>query len=128
MGRRRAPTFAHEIKNPLTPIQLSAERIRRKYGSVIKEDAAIFFQCTDTIVRQVDDIKRMVDEFSQFARMPKPVMGIDDVADVLRQTVFLQRVGNATSISTSTSQMTDASTIRPPPDFASIDQHYQKCS
>ena len=60
-----------------------AERIRRKYGSVIKEDSAIFFQCTDTIVRQVDDIKRMVDEFSQFARMPKPVMGIDDVADVL---------------------------------------------
>ena len=90
-----ARRIAHEIKNPLTPIQLSAERIRRKYGSVIKEDAAIFFQCTDTIVRQVDDIKRMVDEFSQFARMPKPVMGTDDVADVLRQTVFLQRVGNA---------------------------------
>jgi two-component system nitrogen regulation sensor histidine kinase NtrY len=62
---------------------------------VIKDDAAIFFQCTDTIVRQVDDIKRMVDEFSQFARMPKPVMGAEDVADVLRQTVFLQRVGNA---------------------------------
>jgi two-component system, NtrC family, nitrogen regulation sensor histidine kinase NtrY len=90
-----ARRIAHEIKNPLTPIQLSAERLRRKYGSVIKEDAAIFFQCTDTIVRQVDDIKRMVDEFSQFARMPKPVMGSEDVADMLRQTVFLQRVGNA---------------------------------
>jgi two-component system nitrogen regulation sensor histidine kinase NtrY len=90
-----ARRIAHEIKNPLTPIQLSAERLRRKYGSVIKEDAAIFHQCTDTIVRQVDDIKRMVDEFSQFARMPKPVMGTEDVADVLRQTVFLQRVGNA---------------------------------
>ncbi|HEY7296646.1 MAG TPA: PAS domain-containing sensor histidine kinase [Xanthobacteraceae bacterium] len=90
-----ARRIAHEIKNPLTPIQLSAERLRRKYGSVIKEDAAIFHQCTDTIVRQVDDIKRMVDEFSQFARMPKPVIGTEDVADVLRQTVFLQRVSNA---------------------------------
>ncbi|HLQ91623.1 MAG TPA: PAS domain-containing sensor histidine kinase [Xanthobacteraceae bacterium] len=89
-----ARRIAHEIKNPLTPIQLSAERIRRKYGSVIKDDAAIFFQCTDTIVRQVDDIKRMVDEFSQFARMPKPVMGAEDMADMVRQSVFLQRVGN----------------------------------
>jgi two-component system nitrogen regulation sensor histidine kinase NtrY len=90
-----ARRIAHEIKNPLTPIQLSAERLRRKYGSVIKEDAAIFYQCTDTIVRQVDDIKRMVDEFSQFARMPKPVIGTEDVADMIRQVVFLQRVGNA---------------------------------
>jgi two-component system nitrogen regulation sensor histidine kinase NtrY len=90
-----ARRIAHEIKNPLTPIQLSAERLRRKYGPVIKEDAAIFHQCTDTIVRQVDDIKRMVDEFSQFARMPKPVMGTEDVADMVRQTVFLQRVGNS---------------------------------
>jgi len=90
-----ARRIAHEIKNPLTPIQLSAERLRRKYGSAIKDDAAVFHQCTDTIVRQVDDIKRMVDEFSQFARMPKPVIGVEDVADVLRQTVFLQRVGNA---------------------------------
>src|SRR3954451_14919452 len=90
-----ARRIAHEIKNPLTPIQLSAERLRRKYASVIKEDHAIFVQCTDTIVRQVDDIKRMVDEFSQFARMPKPVIGAEDVADVVRQAVFLQRVGNA---------------------------------
>jgi len=90
-----ARRLAHEIKNPLTPIQLSAERLRRKYGPLIKEDAAVFQQCTDTIVRQVDDIKRMVDEFSQFARMPKPVIGAEDVADMVRQTVFLQRVGNA---------------------------------
>jgi two-component system nitrogen regulation sensor histidine kinase NtrY len=90
-----ARRIAHEIKNPLTPIQLSAERLRRKYGSVIKEDHAIFVQCTDTIVRQVDDIKRMVDEFSQFARMPKPVIGAEDVADIVRQTVFLQRVGSS---------------------------------
>src|SRR6266567_2876809 len=89
-----ARRIAHEIKNPLTPIQLSAERLRRKYGSVIKEDAAVFHQCTDTIVRQVDDIKRMVDEFSQFARMPQPVIGAEDMADMVRQSVFLQRVGN----------------------------------
>jgi two-component system nitrogen regulation sensor histidine kinase NtrY len=62
---------------------------------VIKEDADIFLQCTDTIVRQVDDIKRMVDEFSRFARMPKPVMTAEDLADTVRQVVFLQRVGNA---------------------------------
>jgi len=89
-----ARRIAHEIKNPLTPIQLSAERLRRKYASVIKEDGGIFQQCTDTIVRQVDDIKRMVDEFSRFARMPKPVMTAEDVADTVRQVVFLQRVGN----------------------------------
>src|SRR5215475_9426196 len=71
-----ARRIAHEIKNPLTPIQLSAERIRRKFGRTITEekDKAVFDQCTDTIVRQVDDIRRMVDEFSRFARMPKPVM------------------------------------------------------
>ena len=69
-----ARRIAHEIKNPLTPIQLSAERLRRKYGKTIVEDRDVFEQCTDTIVRQVDDIKRMVDEFSRFARTPKPVM------------------------------------------------------
>jgi two-component system nitrogen regulation sensor histidine kinase NtrY len=90
-----ARRIAHEIKNPLTPIQLSAERLRRKYGKVITEDKAIFDQCTDTIIRQVDDIKRMVDEFSKFARMPKAVMTNEDVADTVRQAVFLQRVGNA---------------------------------
>jgi two-component system nitrogen regulation sensor histidine kinase NtrY len=89
-----ARRIAHEIKNPLTPIQLSAERIRRKFGRVITEDKAIFEQCTDTIVRQVDDIRRMVDEFSRFARMPKPVMEGEDVADTVRQAVFLMRVGH----------------------------------
>jgi len=69
--------------------------LRRKYGSVIKEDGGVFQQCTDTIVRQVDDIKRMVDEFSRFARTPKPVMTAEDVADTVRQVVFLQRVANA---------------------------------
>ncbi|MEH6950646.1 PAS domain-containing sensor histidine kinase [Nitrobacter sp. NHB1] len=89
-----ARRIAHEIKNPLTPIQLSAERIRRKFGKVITEDKPIFEQCTDTIVRQVEDIRRMVDEFSRFARMPKPVMEGEDVADTVRQTVFLMRVGH----------------------------------
>jgi len=89
-----ARRIAHEIKNPLTPIQLSAERIRRKFGRVITEDKAIFEQCTDTIVRQVDDIRRMVDEFSRFARMPKPVIEGEDVADTVRQVVFLMRVGH----------------------------------
>jgi two-component system, NtrC family, nitrogen regulation sensor histidine kinase NtrY len=90
-----ARRIAHEIKNPLTPIQLSAERLRRKYAKAITEDRAVFEQCTDTIVRQVDDIRRMVDEFSRFARMPKPVMAPEDAADAVRQVVFLMRVGNA---------------------------------
>jgi two-component system nitrogen regulation sensor histidine kinase NtrY len=89
-----ARRIAHEIKNPLTPIQLSAERIKRKFGKVITEDKAVFEQCTDTIVRQVDDIRRMVDEFSRFARMPKPVIEGEDVGDAVRQAVFLMRVGH----------------------------------
>jgi two-component system, NtrC family, nitrogen regulation sensor histidine kinase NtrY len=91
-----ARRIAHEIKNPLTPIQLSAERIRRRFGRTITEDKdkEIFEQCTDTIVRQVDDIRRMVDEFARFARMPKPVMEGEDVADVVRQAVFLMKVAH----------------------------------
>jgi two-component system, NtrC family, nitrogen regulation sensor histidine kinase NtrY len=89
-----ARRIAHEIKNPLTPIQLSAERIRRKYGRVIVQDREVFDQCTDTIVRQVDDIRRMVDEFSSFARMPKPQPERDDLVETLRQTLFMMRVGN----------------------------------
>jgi two-component system nitrogen regulation sensor histidine kinase NtrY len=90
-----ARRIAHEIKNPLTPIQLSAERLRRKYGRVITDDRDVFEQCTDTIVRQVDDIKRMVDEFSRFARTPKPEFATDDVADAVRQVAFLMRVGHS---------------------------------
>ena len=89
-----ARRIAHEIKNPLTPIQLSAERLRRKYGRVLTTDRAVFEQCTETIVRQVEDIRRMVDEFSRFARMPKPVMTAEDIADTVRQVVFLMRVGH----------------------------------
>ncbi|MGL5447789.1 MAG: ATP-binding protein [Rhabdaerophilum sp.] len=91
-----ARRIAHEIKNPLTPIQLSAERIKRKFGKVITEDKAVFDQCTDTIVRQVEDIKRMVDEFSSFARMPKPQPVEDDLVAVMREVIFMMRVGNPT--------------------------------
>jgi two-component system nitrogen regulation sensor histidine kinase NtrY len=89
-----ARRIAHEIKNPLTPIQLSAERIRRKYGKVITTDREVFDQCTATIVRQVDDIKRMVDEFSSFARMPKPTMGNEDLGETVRQVVFMMRIAH----------------------------------
>ncbi len=87
-----ARRIAHEIKNPLTPIQLSAERIRRKYGDSITKDREVFEQCTDTIIRQVSDIGRMVDEFSAFARMPKPVMERHDLREIVREAVFLFQV------------------------------------
>jgi len=90
-----ARRIAHEIRNPLTPIQLSAERLQRKYGRMIETDKDIFNQCTDTIIRQVDDIKRMVDEFSSFARMPKARAEEDDISSCVRQVLFLMRVGNA---------------------------------
>jgi two-component system nitrogen regulation sensor histidine kinase NtrY len=88
-----ARRIAHEIKNPLTPIQLSAERLKRRYGKHIVEGKDVFDQCTDTIIRQVDDIKRMVDEFSSFARMPKTRPAEDDLSDCVRQALFLMRVG-----------------------------------
>ncbi len=87
-----ARRIAHEIKNPLTPIQLSAERLRRKYRSEIVKDVETFDRCTDTIIRQVGDIGRMVDEFSAFARMPAPKFAAADAAELLRQAVFAQRV------------------------------------
>ncbi|GAK44482.1 multi-sensor signal transduction histidine kinase [Tepidicaulis marinus] len=89
-----ARRIAHEIKNPLTPIQLSAERLRRKYAKEITTDPDVFEQCTETIVRQVNDIGRMVDEFSSFARMPSAVMRETDLGEVVRQSVFLQRVAH----------------------------------
>lgn len=91
-----ARRIAHEIKNPLTPIQLSAERIQRRYGKVISEDdRAVFDQCLATIVRQVSDIGRMVDEFSSFARMPKPVMERADLRDTLKEATFLVEVSRS---------------------------------
>jgi len=90
-----ARRIAHEIKNPLTPIQLSAERLRKKYAGEITSDQDTFIKCTDTILRQVADIGRMVDEFSSFARMPTPQMQFADIAEVARNTVFAQRIAFA---------------------------------
>ena len=90
-----ARRIAHEIKNPLTPIQLAAERLKRKYLSQIRSDADIFETCTDIIVRHVGDIGRMVDEFSAFARMPAPVMSEEDLAALIDQALFLQRGAHA---------------------------------
>jgi two-component system nitrogen regulation sensor histidine kinase NtrY len=89
-----ARRIAHEIKNPLTPIQLSAERLKRKYRAEIKSDVETFDRCTETIIRQVGDIGRMVDEFSSFARMPAPRFAAVDPAELLRQAVFAQRVAS----------------------------------
>ena len=86
-----ARRIAHEMKNPLTPIQLSAERLKRKYLKQIESDPETFVTCTDTIIRQVGDIGRMVDEFSSFARMPAPVIQTEDIANIVEQAVFLQR-------------------------------------
>jgi two-component system nitrogen regulation sensor histidine kinase NtrY len=87
-----ARRIAHEIKNPLTPIQLSAERLRRRYGSKLEGDRDVFDKCINTIVRQVGDIGRMVDEFSAFARMPEAAPEIADLSDTIRQAVFLESV------------------------------------
>jgi two-component system, NtrC family, nitrogen regulation sensor histidine kinase NtrY len=89
-----ARRIAHEIKNPLTPIQLSAERLKRKYSDVVTGDRETFVRLTDTIVRQVTDIGRMVDEFSSFARMPAPRFATDDLGEALRQALFAQRIAS----------------------------------
>jgi two-component system nitrogen regulation sensor histidine kinase NtrY len=89
-----ARRIAHEIKNPLTPIQLSAERLKRKYLKDIQNDAETFQICTDTIIRHVEDIGRMVDEFSSFARMPAPVLKPEDLAAIVERAVFLERTAH----------------------------------
>ena len=86
-----ARRIAHEIKNPLTPIQLSAERLKRKYQGRLPDDSGLFAQCTDTIIRHVGDIGHMVDEFSAFARLPAAVLKPAELAAVIREAVFLQR-------------------------------------
>jgi two-component system nitrogen regulation sensor histidine kinase NtrY len=89
-----ARRIAHEIKNPLTPIQLSAERLRRRYLKEIKDDTETFTICTDTIIRHVSDIGRMIDEFSSFARMPAPVLKPENLIEIAHQAVFLQRTAH----------------------------------
>ncbi len=87
-----ARRIAHEIKNPLTPIQLAAERLQRRFGKGQGDDGEMFAKLTSTIVRQVGDLRGMVDEFSSFARMPKPVFRLDNIGDALRQSIFLHEV------------------------------------
>ncbi|MBU0944035.1 MAG: HAMP domain-containing protein [Proteobacteria bacterium] len=87
--REVARRIAHEIKNPLTPIQLSAQRLRRRYPEILEEDNSIFDQCTGTIIKQVDELKRLVSEFSQFARMPKINQAPADILKMLHETLVL---------------------------------------
>ncbi len=89
-----ARRIAHEIKNPLTPIQLAAERLQRRYGKEIESDPATFEKLTGTIVRQVGDLRRMVDEFSSFAQMPKPVFREEAIGEIARQALFLHEVAH----------------------------------
>lgn len=91
-----ARRIAHEIKNPLTPIQLAAERLQRRYGKQIEGGEGVFSQLTGTIVRQVGDLRRMVDEFSSFARMPKPLFRRESLLDIARQALFLHEVAHPT--------------------------------
>jgi two-component system, NtrC family, nitrogen regulation sensor histidine kinase NtrY len=89
-----ARRIAHEIKNPLTPIQLAAERLQRRYGAEVPSDPATFERLTGTIVRQVGDLRRMVDEFSSFARMPKPAFAEESLGEIARQALFLHEVAH----------------------------------
>jgi two-component system, NtrC family, nitrogen regulation sensor histidine kinase NtrY len=89
-----ARRIAHEIKNPLTPIQLATERLKRRYRKQIEIDGELFDELTSTIVRQVGDLRKMVDEFSSFARLPKPVFRQEDALDLVRQALFLQEVAH----------------------------------
>ncbi len=89
-----ARRIAHEIKNPLTPIQLAAERLQRRYASEVTTDPETFTRLTETIVRQVGDLRRMVDEFSNFARMPKPVFREENIHDIARAALFLHEVAH----------------------------------
>ena len=89
-----ARRIAHEIKNPLTPIQLAAERLQRRYGDQVESDGGTFEKLVSTIVRQVGDIRRMIDEFSSFARMPKPLFRRENLVDIARQTLFLHEVAH----------------------------------
>ncbi len=89
-----ARRIAHEIKNPLTPIQLAAERLRRRYLKEIRNDVETFTICTDTIIRHVGDIGRMIDEFSSFARMPTPVLKPENLVEIVHRAVFLQRTAH----------------------------------
>ena len=104
-----ARRIAHEIKNPLTPIQLATERLKRRYRTQVEDaDRALFDELTSTIVRQVGGLRKMVDEFSSFARLPKPVFRDEDALDLVRQAVFLQEVAHSgIAFSVSSAQLSD---------------------
>ncbi|MCK5547099.1 MAG: PAS domain-containing sensor histidine kinase [Rhodospirillaceae bacterium] len=89
-----ARRIAHEIKNPLTPIQLAAERLKKRYLNQITDDPETFKTCTDTIIRQVEELGRMVDEFSSFARMPQAILKNENISELCRQAVFLEKNRN----------------------------------
>ncbi len=92
--REVARRIAHEIKNPLTPIQLSAQRLRRRYPEILKESDSVFDKCTSTIITQVDELKKLVSEFSQFARMPKVKKSKGNLTELVKQTLFLYEEGH----------------------------------
>ncbi|HKY07898.1 MAG TPA: ATP-binding protein, partial [Candidatus Binatia bacterium] len=92
--REVARRIAHEIKNPLTPIQLSAERLRKRYAKMLQGDGAILDKCTTTIIQQVDELKNLVNEFSQFARLPSAQLAPDDLNEIVRQALFLFKEGH----------------------------------
>ena len=94
--REVARRIAHEIKNPLTPIQLSAERLRKRYAKMLEGDGAILDKCTTTIIRQVEELKRLVNEFAQFARLPAAELAVNDLNEVVREAFFLFQEGHRT--------------------------------
>ena len=92
--REVARRIAHEVKNPLTPIKLSAQRIQRKYGTLLQDDVAVFEECTQTIINQVDQIRNLVNEFSTFARMPNVDLRPDSLPRIIQDTLTLYREGH----------------------------------
>ena len=92
--REVARRIAHEIKNPLTPIQLSAQRLRKRYENVLGGDGSVLDKCTSTIIRQVDELKTLVNEFSNFARLPTAQLAADDLNEVVREALFLFKEGH----------------------------------
>jgi two-component system nitrogen regulation sensor histidine kinase NtrY len=92
--REVARRIAHEIKNPLTPIQLSAERLRKRYAKMLEGDGGILDKCTGTIIQQVEDLKNLVNEFSQFARLPAAELTANDLNDIVKEALFLFKEGH----------------------------------
>ena len=92
--REVARRIAHEIKNPLTPIQLSAERLRKRYASMLGGDGGILDKCTTTIIQQVEELKNLVNEFSQFARLPSAKLATNDLNEIVNEALFLFKEGH----------------------------------